>query len=246
MMKKRMLFCLLLIISLFVVTGCEEEDTGRNLTADEKKALMEKVDDLKYLDFYGKSFKTSELTNQEVLHLAFYMSSDDANFKDLKKFVDENVDYNLKPENYRCFIHEDKEDISSYYLLYNEETGEYDDNLEHAGHGGGNFQTDVYNRYRNAYNRGDIFTISVYKLFSSTYPDTGGVDPLFYTTYNDAKDKKNAILDLNEYYDWENLQLMANPQDYLNDMDSSRLVTYIYTFKLVDNNYILTEYEIKK
>lgn len=245
-MKKKIVMVLLLLISVFIITGCKKEESlGRNLTEDEKKILMEKVNSLEFFDFYGRNFSTNDLTNQEVLHYAFYSSSDDADFKKLKDLVDKTVDFELKPENFKCFIH-DNDDLSSYYFLYNEDTGEYDDNLEHESHGAGGFLSNVYNRYRSAYNEGDIYTISVYKIFSALKQSTTDERPLFYATYSDAKNNKNSILNLEEFYNWDSLKLSVDPQEYLDKMDKDKLVTYTYTFKKVGDNYLLTNYEFKK
>ena len=129
-MKKKIL--ILLFISIFVLVGCKKKEEVKEEVKKEVRALKEEeiaalsdyVDDLYYFDINpAKSFKTSELTNQEVLLWAAYNMGniEGAAFSDLEEMAKNYLDFSLEPEHILCMTHSNILDSSDYSYLYDVE-----------------------------------------------------------------------------------------------------------------------------
>ncbi len=252
-MKKTVLF-LMLFVSLFLMVGCkkkEEEkpkpeevevDDVRDLREVEINRLMERIDDLYYFDINpAKSFKTSELTNQEVLLWAADVMGNlnGADYSDLEKLANDYLDFSLEPENILCMTHSNILGSSDYTYLYDVETRKYVRNDHHASHSVGGFYSDVANKYAESKYENGNYIISVYKIFSETnyYPEASKqIKREYYNSYSDAKSKNDNIVAHG-----------LKPEDAkkkIEEIDVSKLKKYTYTFGLKNDNFILKSYTI--
>lgn len=233
-MKRKIIIVFLIL--LFVV-GCGRkkenviEDNSvsvRELTSDEEKALLKRVDELIYLDYLGKSFKVTDLTNQEVLQFIYSLYGvDNVTFKTLEEHLSDYLDFPLEPENILCNTHFNILDGSDYRYLYNIYNDKYEINTKHVHHADIGFGADVYNKYVSGKVEGEYYYIEVYKLFSDLY-GTGGSS--YYSTYNNASLKEKA--------------LYTGKGDMWSSVDETLLNKYTYRFIKNGDNYILKEYEI--
>lgn len=248
-MKKNVFFVLFFLLSFFVV-GCmdqkekgKEEDTAkseevRELNKDEQETIMGVIDDLRYLDYYGKSFKVSDLNNQEVLQFGISLVDEveGLKFVDLEKLVHRYLDFSLEPEDIICVTHYNVMGSSANLYLYNSTTGDYTYNEKHLGHGGGGFSAFVVNRYVSSKVSDGVYEVVVYKAFSDILGDVSGESSDYYPSYNDAVFQKNKLF-------------TANHEDAASTLNQytavDQLVKYTYTFKLKDNHYVLTKYDIE-
>jgi hypothetical protein len=255
-MKKKIVIVFFLIISLFLF-GCEKKKKEnveeekveiRDLTEDEKTTLLEKVDALYYFDINpAKSFKVSDLTNQEVLLWAVY-DTDIINipFADFEKKAADYLDFSLEPENILCMTHSNILGASDYLYLYNVNDKNFIKNVSHVEHSNKGYYSFVINSYVNStYQNGD-FIVWINKLFTDTdltvYSSVNtAIVPSakrnWYTNYADAKNKTNAFLQGKNY---------DEAKELLDVKDAEGLVTYKYTFKLKNGNYVLKSYEIEQ
>jgi len=248
-MKKKIL--IVLFVLLFILTGCgnktEEKDDNndnvvkwRDLSEEELNSVLNTIDDLKYLDYYGKSFKPSELTNQEVLRFVSSLIGevDGVKFSDLANMADEYLGFSLEPENIICVTHYNILGTSSDLYLYDSSTGTYKYNDNHDGHGGGGFESMIVNKYIDSKTDGENVEVNVYKAFSDILGDITGETYAYYATYEDAGNGENALFSNSTYED------ATTNLDNLGDSD--KLVKYTYKFVLKDGKYVLTEYIINK
>lgn len=248
-MKRKILILLFISLLLF---GCgkknkevkqEEVIKTRELTQEEITNLMNRIQDLSYFDFNpARSFKTNELTNQEVLLWA--SSRLDVLNSPFAVFEEEALDYldfSLEPENILCMTHSNILGTSDYLYIYNVETKSYIKNVGHRIHSDEGYYSYIVNRYSDSRFEEDNFIISVYKLFSDTTAVYGASEDTtrkrnWYYSYSDAKNKVNPV-------SYNNNESALND---LNNIDPSNLIKYTYTFKMKNDNYVLKSYVIEK
>jgi len=256
-MKKKIMNFLLIVLSLFLISGCEqkeekvepgetkqeekieEKNIEKEMTEEEKNTLLKIIDELKYLDYRGESFKSSDLTNQEVLQFAItkVKQVEGTSFTELENITKKYLGYNIKAENILCVPHYAETPGSKYVYKYNPKTNKYSYDEEHLGHGGGGFMTDIYNRYKDSKIINDEYKITVYKAFSEILGDVWETDDFkYYPTYEDAATEKNEL-----FTSRENKVIKK-----LNEIDASKLTEFTYTFKLENDNFILVSYDINK
>ena len=247
-MKKKVL--ILLFISLFILVGCKKKeevkekpkDEIRDLKESEIEALTQRVGDLYYFDINpAKSFKTSELTNQEVLLWAVGIRSvDEFEFEELANKAEEYLDFSLEPENVLCMTHSNILGSSDYRYIYDASSKTFKVNKNHEKHSEFGYYSTVYNKYvSSSYKNGD-YIITVNKLFSTTNYNpwvSRDFERNYYATYKDAKLDTNPVL-VNTY--------RKDVEQKIDSVDSSKLVKYTYTFKLKNGNYVLKSYEIEQ
>jgi len=244
-MKKKLLI-LFLFLSMFMVVGCKKkeevkpkvENEIRDLTDVEIEELMARIGGLHYFDINpAKSFKTSELTNQEVLLWAFEQkkSYDEIKFEDLEKLASKYLDYSLEPENILCMTHFNILGPSDYSYLYIPASKTFEKNKNHTAHKITGYYSWVIDSYRESKYENGNYIIKVSKLFSDT-SNTGGIENYtkydWFKSYNDAKNNTNPIV--------------KNETAYKVKADNSKLNTYTYTFVLKNGNYVLKSYVIEQ
>lgn len=228
---------ILLVISLVLLSGC-----GKNVIHDEvkkeevitdeiKNSLLDRINDLDYLDFYNKSVMTRDLSNQEVLRLSyeiFKTKNGDVSFsfEDLESIAKDYFDFPLAKENIQCDTHFNIQDegISDYFII-DLETGKYYKNKDHISHPLYGVKTKVYNNYVSSSVDNGIYEVVVNKLFSSFIGDK---NVRYYYSYNDVKGNINSIL-TNDF----------------SKVDKNMLHSYKYSFIKKDGSYKLISYDIK-
>ncbi len=245
-MKKKTLI-LFLLLSIFLI-GCgkqeeevvEETNEIRELKQEEIDDLLARIDSLRYFDINpAKSFKTTELTNQEVLQWASYgKDMNKMKFSELEKRAKEYLNFSLEAEDLLCMTHSNILGSSDYTYLYNVSTKSYEKNKNHTSHKITGYYSYVVNRYKESkYENGD-YIIKVYKLFSDT-SFTGSINNQmtfnWYASYNDAKKGTKAVLKNETAY-----------SNNLKKVNEKSLNTYTYTFRLKDGNYVLKSYVIEQ
>lgn len=246
---KKWTYFLLLFLSLFMVTSCaKKEDSkekveSRELKENEKDTLMNLVDELKYMDYFGESFAVDSLSNQQVLRTSYEIlkikndtNEDEVSFASLKEIAKDYFDYDLKEEDLRCDIniHSENDKDGINILLYNEKTGKYVENDSHLGHGGGGLHSLIYNYYVDGNVKENQYTIVVYKLFSDILGDIYEEEVYYYASYENASSSKDKLFKKGFYDELDN--------EYESYKD--KLIKYTYTFNYVDDHYVLEEYKI--
>ena len=249
-MKKNVLI-LMLFLSIFILFGCKKKEEEKEVVKDDIRELKEEeindlmglVEELYYFDINpAKSFKTTDLTNQEVLLWASFKmgNMDGVEFKELEELASKYLDFSLEPEHIICVTHFNILDASANSYLYDPDSKSYKKNDTHTSHSENGYYSIVYNNYvSSSYKNGD-YIITVNKLFSSTdyYPWVSrDFARNYYASYLDAKYDKNPVL--NKVYSKE-------ASEKIKTIDSSKLVKYTYTFRLKNDNYVLKSYQIEQ
>ena len=245
-MKKKMLV-LFLVLSLFLF-GCEKKEEKvpeevnevRELKQTEIDDLLARIEDLKYFDINpAKSFKTTELTNQEVLQWASYgKDMNKMKFSDLEKRAVDYLNFSLEAEDLLCMTHSNILGSSDYSYLYDVSTKSYVKNKNHTNHKITGYYSYVVNRYKESKYENGEYIVKVYKLFSDT-SFTGVINNQmrfnWYASYNDAKTGSKAVLRNETAY-----------SNNLKKVSEKNLNTYTYTFRLKDGKYVLKSYVIEQ
>lgn len=246
-MKKICIFWLL-ILSLFIFVGCGEEkkesreivSKKRDLTSDEISNIMNVIDKIIYLDYYNKDLIPRNMTNQEVLRVSYEIlasqgkaASGKLKFSDLENVAMNYLGFGLEPENLVCDTHYNiQDDGGADIMIYDVKTGVYSNNSNHLGHGAGGLRTEVYNNYVSGYEDNGTYTIIVNKIFSEVLGDVYNSKKGYYATYSDASTNKNKLFEATIF-----------GKEKFNDYKDN-LVKYTYTFKLINEHYVLSSYKI--
>lgn len=216
-------------ISIFY-QGLREEVT--NL---EKTSLINRVEKLEPVDWLGKSFKTSDLTNEELLRLGFSLFGPvknfgfiDITFEDLsrtyiKGFLGREDAF---PQNIVCSC--DK--VISTYNNGND-TFTWNSEFHYLDH-----KSNVYNEILDIYRVEDKYIVKVYKIFSDIMLNSSTMEYNFYSTYNDAINEENVLFTVTNESDFTSA---------LEVLDDNKKVLYKLTFKR-DGTFKLVDYEIKE
>lgn len=248
-MKNKILIFIFFIV--LILSGCgkkdevkqEEIDDIRELKETEINTLMDLVDDLYYFDINpAKSFKTSELTNQEVLLWAVNNRgfSNKLPFSELADMAMKYLDFSLEPENVLCMTHYHVLGTSDYVYLYDIDNKYFVKNDNHVSHSNKGYYSNVVNRYVESKYENGKYIITVVKLFSDTNynPDSKSQINDYYVSYNAAKEEKNPVL--------KSVNSLSVKDKLIKMNNINELVKYTYTFKIKNDNYVLTNYLIEQ
>ncbi|MBO5452374.1 MAG: DUF5301 domain-containing protein [Clostridia bacterium] len=197
-------------------------------------SIKKRVDKLKVVDQMGKSFKTSELTNDEVLRLGYCLFGPTQNFGFISTtFEDLQRTYlngwfgrsDCTPKDITCFC---GEVISKYNPANDEFT--WDDNFHYLDH-----SAKSYDEIIEMYQIEDRYVVKLYKIFPDIMMNSNPSQFNFYPTYNDAVNKTNVLFTVTNEDEFENA---------VKSLDDSKKTSYTMTFKLVKGSYKLVEYKI--
>lgn len=245
---KRMLILLLLFVSCFGLVGCaDDEKVEENdkevepvnkvaLTEDEKEEIQETIEKIAPIDYLGKSFKSEELSNDEILRIGLYI------FNPRNSGFDAiNADFVVtnKAKNYFGIENVELVDITcscgKTIATYDAEKNWYcwsiDDThyLEH--------KAEAYNEFIDFYKIDDLYYVEMYKIFPDLMVNSSSSQYNFYATYSDAERQENVLFTVSNESEFTSA---------LEQLDDSKKVKYTYIFKLSESrrDYILTEYKI--
>lgn len=237
---KKYLQISLIILMVLVIVGCEGEKNNNgykketvvkeNLSKDEESFLLDRIDNLKYIDFYGKSLKTQDLTNQEILQIinSTYSDLNNVSFNEIENKAIAYFNYYVNPEDILCDTHNYLFTTSEYLYNYDSDLKGYKFNTSHTGHKEVGVKTDVINKLKESYKENNIYTLVLYKAFSEILNSDNSNINNYYRNYLDAVNKSNLLfVGKNEF-----------------DKNIEQLSTYTYTFVKKDDNYYLKEYRI--
>ena len=247
-MKKRIMLVLFFCLSLFVLVGCseekevieEEKSIKRDLTTEEINGMMSVINDLKYMDYYNKSIVPVKLNNQEALRISYEVLESKGKvvygkltFSELEEVAKNYLGFSLEPENLICDTHFVLESgQGADILIYDVNAGVYNYNNNHLGHGAGGLESVIYNNYISGYELDGSYVVVVKKLFSEILGDVYDESLSYYPSYEDAQNRTNKLF-----------SAISVNEEYFNEYDSE-LKEYIYTFKLIDDYYVLKSYSI--
>lgn len=241
-MKKQLLISFLLLI-LLLLSGCNDKvSMGDNndkvvreeLLKEEESLLLDRIENLKYIDFYGKSIKISNLTNQEILQIlnSTYADLDNISFNELEEKAKSYFNYYLNPEDILCDTHTYLYGIGEYLYNYDSINRVYKFNTNHTGHKEVGIETKVFNHLLESYKEGDKYYIVLNKVFSELINSDNSNYSNYYSNYMDAVARNNVLFSTNSNVDDEIVKYL----DVLN--------RYTYTFIKNDDTYYLYEYKI--
>jgi len=240
-MRKIFKKVIIVLLLLLVVCSCSlkdeevsNEEEVRDLTTQEIEDLTAIVEDLKYLDYYEKSFETIELSNQEVLRFIFDLyttknDSLDVTFTELEEALESYMDFPLEPENILCETHFNILGKSDYLYLLDIDTWKYYLNDKHESHSTLGFRTEVYNYFVSGEVVNNKYVVTFYKVFGSLYSEDG----IYYFNYTEAANRVDGIVLSSD----EQIQELFLNKD-------ERLQSFTYTFEKDDDNYLLVSYAI--
>lgn len=211
------------------------QDLKVEVTNMEKTSLTNRVKSLTPVDQLGKSFKTSELTNDELLRLGYSIFGPVKNFGFLDiTFEDLNRTY------VKGFF--GREDATAKDILcscgeiiatYNSSNDTYtwDQEFHYLNH-----KSDTFNEIKDMYKIEDKYIVEVYKIFPDLLMNSSTTQYNFYPTYNDASNQENALFTVTSEDEFTNA---------VENLDDSQKVLYTLTFKR-DGTFKLVNYEINK
>ena len=211
------------------------QDLKVEVTNMEKTSLTNRVEKLDPVDQIGKSFKTSELTNDELLRLGYSLFGPSKNFG----FVDTTFEDLNKTYIKGFFGREDAQakdiicscgEVISTYNSSND-TYTWDTQFHYLDH-----KSDTYNQIKDMYKIEDKYIVEVYKIFPDILKNSSTTQYNFYSTYNDAANQENILF------------TVANEDEFTNaleNLEDSQKVLYKLTFER-EGTFKLVDYEINE
>lgn len=202
----------------------------------EKTSITKRVDNLEPADWLGKSFKTEDLTNDELLRLGFSIFGPVKNFG----FLDITFE-NLNRTYIKGFFGREDgipKDITcscgKVIATYNSSNDTYtwDDEFHYLNH-----KSNVYNEIVDMYKIEDKYIVKTYKIFSDIMMNSSTSEYNFYNTYNAAVNEENKLF------------IVSNEEEFtsaLESLDNSKKVLYTLTFKKISGTYKLINYEMNE
>ena len=212
------------------------QELKEEVTNLEQTSLTNRVNKLAPVDWLGKSFKTADLTDEELLRLGFSLFGPVQNFGFMDiTFEDLNRTYikgyfgreDVSPKDITCSCGK----VISTYNSEND-TFTWDNEFHYLDH-----KSNVYNEIKDMYKVEDKYIVLVYKIFSDLLINSSSTQYSFYSTYHDAVNKENVLF------------TVANEAEFtsaLEALDDSQKVLYTLTFKRVSGSFKLVNYEINE
>lgn len=199
----------------------------------EVTSLNNRLKTLQAADWLGKSFKPSDLTNEELLRVGFEMFGPTKN----SAFVSTTFAGLVRTYINGYFGREDAkpQDITcscgKVIATYNSENDKYtwDDEYHYLAH-----KSNVYNDVLDMYKVEDKYIVKVYKIFSDVMMNSSTTEYNFYSTYNDAVNKENILFTVTNESEFTNA---------LDSLDKSKKVLYTLTFTK-NGTFKLVDYKI--
>lgn len=270
-MKKNILiilmFVLVLGVGIVIGTNLPKQDLSNNEenNQEEEKNIKYTKEELETIiteQLHSLVNKNSlqELTNQERLRILLNLylknnnlSEEPIKVEDFKKLHETSVIKDLDVtyvdiyDTYTSFSEDEKGNRDSY-LIYNEENNTYEVN-PHVGHGAPITAAIVYKELISFEENNNEYTIKYKYVFGNT----SGDGPMPYTLYYrgiDAVNKTNPFKEFDysdctgEYCsDYRSPALNYITSNY--DNIKNHLSTYTYTFKVEDNNLVITSFNVE-
>lgn len=206
------------------------------LAQEEFDDLVTTVEKLAPVDFLGESFTASELTDTELLQIAYGIyGGRSSGFASMGStwFTDKvAARYFGRTE---VALQDIPCSCGATLAVYSaaEDVFDWDGSNahDHTAH-----TCQVINLYQDAYKLEDTYVITMYKLFPDLNENAGSGAVSFYATYADAQAQSNALFTAaNE----------AALSAWLETLDAAQLVLYTYRFTLGEEGYYtLVEYAI--
>lgn len=206
------------------------------LTQEESEDLIETVEKLAPVDFLGKSFTAAELTDTELLQVAYGIyGGRSSGFASMGStwFTDKvaaryfgRTEVALADIPCSCGV-----TLAVYSAA--EDIFDWDGSNahDHTAH-----TCRVVNLYQDAYRLEDTYCITMYKLFPDLNENAGSGSVSFYATYADAQARSNPLFTAANEAEL-NAQLEA--------LDASQLVLYTHRYVLGEEGYFtLVDYTI--
>lgn len=245
MLKKLLSILSITTFLILSITGCETKKTStevpsqpvrESLLPTEEDFLLNRIEELKYIDFYGKNISTNNLTNQEVLQILNYKYKDLNNitFEELESVSLRYLNHYLTPEDVKCDTHSITLAAIENIYNYNSTEKKYELNTNHTGHLEYGITLNVVNHLKESYKEDNTYTIIVYKVFSELLNSPSNNTSNYYRTYIDAVNKKDLLFT-------ESNDIKAKMTSV-----SSELVPYTYKFVKKGEDFYLKEYIINE
>lgn len=229
------------------------QNTHINMEVSYFENLLDGTLDINFLEDGFNNIE--ELSNQEKLTILFY--SNNEYIKELEiidtQFVDtyfkNNFNTTVNHENIKCAINED-----NYCYIFDEENNTYIENFIDE-----NQKKEILSNYinRNLYGKvtdykqeNNTYTFTRYELYRRPCYDNCNLNTKFYSDVKSANKEELQIITLSKNYTKEEIidynmnKLYELVLETNFDIYKNLMTTHTYTFKKVDNNYILTSYQI--
>ena len=270
-MNKKIVKIILVLVVVTLLTGCrlvrkkktvpttnpvEVKEKTVSINYKETEA-MKKVSELVF-NVEKDSLKVDDLSNDDKAGMArSLIASEGKSYTEVtgtemtnnfKKYFGSNqkIEYN----DIKCFL-DHGNDEENIMLYFDKDKDMYVYNEKHPGHGGGgNEYIGFYLDYENIEVTGNEYKYEVKILFygKAVCHDIGGCNyGKGYKTYEDAKNEKNSLLEIDNNNRYTNMSCdfpIVHLDDVFKDY-RDKLNTYIFNFKKVNNNLIFVNYEKK-
>lgn len=223
----------------------EETEVIKEQHTKDYEQMLEKINDISYLEYTNKNFNTEELSNLEII-------------KFVLNFIDEKYDSEFSLNRVNELAEKyfgkkvDGEDVpciecdNVMLFIYDKDKQVFKLNEEHGSHGvSGIYYPYVLNRITSIENDSNMYTVTVKKAFCVNKGETGYCTDYF-KSYEDAINRNDVLFEIN---DTENLMEAIDyyyPEVEFNKISNDKLNTYTYIFEKESNdNFVLKSYSLK-
>lgn len=219
---------------------------------EDVEKLEEMINDLEYLENYVEEISEDKpLTDEMILNFAFRIAMQETDsltitINDVNKVSNRYFGVDVKPADIPCPVAGPVHG-SDGVVEHNEPWYKFDEStkawayVDAHPHGGGG-HSDVFNKVVNALYRDGVYKIGVVKAFGE-YTDFVGVK--LYATLDDAKSKKNAVIDGSDGLGNVD-SISAYMRGLFEEYDGDGFHTFEYTFEKTDTGFVLKSLKMVK
>lgn len=233
------------------------ENTHTNIDVSYFENVLNEIIDVNFLEEGFTNIE--ELSNQQKLALLFYGSNDyitnleEITVEQVDNYFKNNYNTTVNHESINCDINLNDE---NYCYTYDDENQKYIENFvdeEEKNNFLSNYMNrNLYSKVTDYIQENNTYTFTRYELYSNACYNNCNLNKEYFSNIKNANNNLNPLIIVPEEYieqeiiDYNNnkmytLILETNFEIYQNLMTS-----HTYTFKKIDNTYILQSYQINR
>lgn len=233
------------------------ENIHTNMEVSYFENLLNGMIDVNYLEDGFDNIE--ELSNQQKLVLLFFANNDyiseleEINIKTVDDYFKSNYNTTINHENIKCDINSIEEE---YCYIYDSENQLYIENFINEDQKkeilSSYMNRNIYGKITNYTQENNTYTFTRYELYGSPCYDDCTLNNQFFSDVKSANNNTSPLINLSKEYTNQEIIEYNHNKFYSLELDinftiyQNLMSSHIYTFKKIDNDYVLASYKINR